>query len=88
MLGNKLKSLIALLKVLPVSLGDCERRFSQLNVYQTSGRDKLTSVNDLLMIGINGPSLELWNFEKFGIGWLKSGKHMEPGQSYRLAKDR
>jgi len=75
MLGNKLKSLTALLKVLPVSSGDCERRFSQLNLYHTSGRNRLTSVNDLLMIGINGPPLKLWNSEKFGISWLKSGKH-------------
>ena len=51
MLGNKLKSLTALLKVLPVSSGDCERRFSQLNLYHTSERNRLTSVNDLSMIG-------------------------------------
>ena len=80
MLGNKLKGLITVLKVLPVSSAssaDCERGFSQMNLYHTSGRNRLlvNSVNDLLMIGINGPPLALWNAEKYVIGWLKSGKH-------------
>ena len=35
----------------------------------------VTSVNDLLMIGINGPPLALWNAEKYVISWLKSGRH-------------
>ena len=38
-----------------------------MNLYHTNGRNRLTSVN--------GPPLKLWNSEKFGISWLKSGKH-------------
>ena len=77
-LGPKLKYLISALKVLPIASADCERGFSQMNLYHTSGRNRLliTSVGDLLMIGINGPPLTKWNAQKWNvISWLKSGKH-------------
>lgn len=75
--GKKLQSLINLLEVLPVSSADCERGFSQMNLYHTSGRNRLSvsSVNDMMMIGINGPPLAAWNSTKYVISWLKSGKH-------------
>jgi len=59
MLGQKLQPLITLLEVLPVSSAECERGFSQMNLCRSSGRNRLlvSSVNDLLMIGINGPPL-------------------------------
>ena len=59
-MGPTLHNLISVLKVLPVSSADCERGFSQMNLFHTSGRNRLiiTSVNDLLMIGINGPLLK------------------------------
>lgn len=76
-LGPKLKYFISMLKVLPISSADCERGFSQMNLYHTSGRNRLlvTSVNDMLMIGINGPPITSWNAEKYVITWLKSGRH-------------
>ncbi len=76
-IGKKLQSLINLLEVLPVSSADCERGFSQMNLYHTSGRNRLSvsSVNDMMMIGINGPPLAAWNPTKYVISWLKSGKH-------------
>src|SRR5688572_21692397 len=69
MLGQKLQPLITLLEVLPVSSAECERGFSQMNLCHTSGRNRLlvSSVNDLLMIGINGPPLTAWNIEKYVI---------------------
>ena len=50
-MGPNLHHLISVLKVLPVSSADCERGFSQMNLFHTSGRNRLivTSVNDLLM---------------------------------------
>ena len=63
--------------MLPISSADCERGFSQMNLYHTSGRNRLlvNSVNDLLMVGINGPPLESWDPAKYVISWLKSGHH-------------
>lgn len=75
--GRSLQQLIQLLEVLPISSAECERGFSQMNLIHTSGRNRLlvTSVNDLLMVGVNGPSLEVWNADKYVISWLKSGHH-------------
>jgi len=41
-----------LLEVLPVSSADCERGFSQVNLYHTGGRNRLLvqSVSDMLVI--------------------------------------
>ena len=52
MVGAQLQKLISLLKVMPVSSADCERGFSQMNLYHTSGRNRLlvTSVDDMLMV--------------------------------------
>ena len=54
---------------MPFSSADCERVFSQMHLYNTSKRNGLivTSVNDLLMIGVNGPPLALWNAEKYTL---------------------
>jgi hypothetical protein len=75
--GAQLKKLISILQVLPVSSAECERGFSQMNLYHTSGRNRLqvASVDDLLMVGINGPPLALWNAHKYVISWLKAGRH-------------
>ena len=77
LVGQKLQTLVDLLEVLPVSSAECERGFSQMNLYHTSGRNRLlvNSVNDLLMIGINGPPLTAWNVDKYVISWLKAGRH-------------
>lgn len=68
-LGRNLNHLI-------LSSADCERGFSQMNLYHTSERNRLlvSSVNDLLMIGIHGPPITFWNAEKYVISWLKSGR--------------
>jgi hypothetical protein len=75
--GAMLQRLISILKVLPVSSAYCERGFSQMNLYHTSGRNRLlvTSVDDLLMIGINGLPLTALNATKYVISWLKAGRH-------------
>ena len=75
--GRSLQQLLHLLEVLPISSAECERGFSQMNLNHISGRNRLlvTSVNDLLMLGINGPPLEVWNADKYVISWLQSGHH-------------
>jgi hypothetical protein len=32
-------------------------------------------VNDLLMVGVNGPPIHAWNASKYVITWLQSGRH-------------
>ena len=48
-----------------------------MNLCHTSGRNRLlvTSVDDLLMVGVNGPLLAMWNAEKYVVSWLKAGSH-------------
>ena len=49
-----------------------------MNLYHISGRNRflVTSADDdLLMVGINGPSLAMWNAEKYVVSWLKAGRH-------------
>jgi hypothetical protein len=74
-IGKSLQQLLHLLDFLPVSSADCERGFSQINLFHASGRNRLlaTSVSDLLMAGINRPPLHAWNAEKYVISWLKAG---------------
>ena len=59
-----------------------------MNLYHTSGRNKLlvNSVNDLLMVGINGPPLESWNADKYVISWLKAGHHGALDKATGLSK--
>lgn len=73
----RLKSLSNLLDILPISTAECERGFSQMNLYHTPSRNRLltNSVGDLLMIGVNGPPVKHWNAVKYVVSWLKSGKH-------------
>jgi len=75
--GSQLQKLTSLLKMLPVSAADCERGFSQMNLFYTSGRNRLMVHNgsNLMMVGINGPPLAYWNAEKYAISWLQSGRH-------------
>lgn len=75
--GKNLMMLLNLLSVLPISSADCERGFSQMNLYHTSERNRLLTetVSDLLMIGVNGPPTTHWNPTSYVISWLKSGRH-------------
>ena len=72
-----------------MSSADCERGFSQMNLYHSSGRNRLIveSVNNLLMLGINGPPIRDWNAEKYVISWLKAGKHGALDKPTGLAKN-
>ncbi|XP_032997999.1 zinc finger protein 862-like [Lacerta agilis] len=51
------------LRVLPLSTAECERGVSQLNLVKTDSRKRLlaTTIDDLLMIKMNGPDLEIFN---------------------------
>jgi len=75
--GEKLKSLFSVLEIMPISSAECERGFSQMNLYHSAARNRLlvNSVSDLLMIGINGPPLCHWNAQKYVMSRLKSGRH-------------
>jgi len=75
--GPNLHALIQTLAVLPISSAECERGFSQMNLYHTSERNKLigNTVNDLLMVGINGPPLRVFNAKKYVLSWLQAGRH-------------
>jgi len=77
LVGKNLTKLLNLLHVLPISSAECERGFSQMNLYHTKGRNRLlvSSMNDMLMVGINGPLLETWNAAKYVVSWLKAGHH-------------
>ena len=87
-MGQKLRKLVDLLKVLPVSSAECERGFSQMNLHHTSGRNRLlvSSVNNLLMVSVNGPPIHAFNAEKYVISWLKSGKHSAMDKPTGLSK--
>jgi len=77
LVGKNLTKLLNLLHVLPISSAECERGFSQMNLYHTKGRNRLlvSSMNDMLMVGINGTLLETWNAAKYVVSWLKAGHH-------------
>nr|XP_028576566.1 zinc finger protein 862-like [Podarcis muralis]XP_028576567.1 zinc finger protein 862-like [Podarcis muralis]XP_028576568.1 zinc finger protein 862-like [Podarcis muralis] len=51
------------LRVLPLSTAECERGVSQLNLVKTDSRKRLlaTTIDDLLMIKMNGPDLEVFS---------------------------
>jgi hypothetical protein len=87
-MGEHLAEFVNLLKVLPISSAACERGFSQMNLHNTSVRNRLAveRVNDLLMLSINGPPLTVWNATKYVIAWLKSGKHGALDKLTGLAK--
>jgi len=57
--GKHLVKLLRTLHILPISSAACERGFSQLNLHQTSLRNRLSvsRINDLMMVSINGPPL-------------------------------
>lgn len=75
--GSHLKQVFDLLSIFPISSAACERGFSQMNLQQTDGRNKLAvqTVSSLLMISVNGPPIDHWNPRKYVISWLKSGHH-------------
>jgi hypothetical protein len=74
--GKHLLTLLSTLYVLPISSAACERGFSQLNLHQTSLRNRLTvnRINDV-MISINGPPVAAFNARKYVVTWIKSGRH-------------
>ena len=77
-----------LLQARPVSSADCERRFSQMTIYHTSGRNRLlvSSESDMMMAGVNGPLLDVWNAQKYVISWLKAGRHGTLDKAIGIAK--
>ena len=87
-LPARLKSHVTLLEVLPVTSADCEHGISQVNLYHTSGRNRLLTetLSDLRMVGINGPPVSSWNAMKYVLNWLKSRKHGTLDASWGVPK--
>ncbi|CAG8685458.1 29278_t:CDS:2, partial [Racocetra persica] len=68
-----LTQIIHLAFIVPVSNGNVERIFSQQNLIKTKLRNqmKLNTLNSHLMIVMNGPSLDKFNFEKAYELWKR-----------------
>ena len=79
-MGENLKSLFSVLEVMPISSAECERGFSQMNLYHSAARNRLlvNSVSDLLMIGIKRSPLCHWNAQKYVVSWLEVGYTVWP----------
>ena len=78
-----------MLEVLPISSTECERGFSQMNLYHTAPRNRLLadSVSDLMMVEINGSPLRHWNATKYVVSWLQSAKHGALDPAHRKASN-
>ncbi|XP_033012167.1 nucleolar complex protein 2 homolog isoform X3 [Lacerta agilis] len=61
------------LQVLPLSTAECERGFNQLNLIKADiwNSPFVTTVDDLLMVQMNGPNLEVFNPENAINLWWK-----------------
>ena len=48
-----------------------------MNLYHTAERNRLitVTVNNIMVVGINGPPLSDWNVNKYVVSWLKKGKY-------------
>jgi len=86
--GKKLLTLLNLLQVLPVSSADCERGFSQMNLFHTSLRNRLnvSTIDNFMMLSINSPPLAAWDPTKYVVSWLKSGHHGALDKATGVAK--
>nr|XP_028596611.1 nucleolar complex protein 2 homolog isoform X3 [Podarcis muralis] len=62
------------LQVLPLSTAECERGFNQLNLIKTDiwNSPLVATIDDLLMIQMNGPNLEVFNPENAINLWWKN----------------
>ncbi|KAF0498865.1 zinc finger protein [Gigaspora margarita] len=66
--------LASLLLTLPLSNAYVERVFSYQNNIKTKLRNRMSlkTLNDLLIISLNGPSLNLFDFEKAYDYWASN----------------
>ncbi|CAG8458076.1 8780_t:CDS:2 [Scutellospora calospora] len=69
--------LASLLLILPLSNAYVERVFSYQNNIKTKLRNRiqLETLNDLLIISLNGPSIELFDFEKAYNYWISNPRY-------------
>jgi hypothetical protein len=60
---------------IPVSTAECERGFSQLSMIKTPARNRLSAKNlqSLMMIAIEGPPKEIFDFRAACLRWSSSG---------------
>lgn len=80
-----LSKLITIIAVLPTSTASCERGFSIMNLLKNKFRSSLQtdSLNHLMMINMNGPSLEDFNPQKSVEHWYfqtKGYRHVKTSQ--------
>ncbi|XP_078702604.1 zinc finger protein 862-like [Branchiostoma floridae x Branchiostoma belcheri] len=71
-----LAKLAAAMAVLPVSTADCERGFSTMKRVKTPLRNRLKeeTLNSLLMISVEGPPAEEFNFNAGCDSWGRMAK--------------
>ena len=67
--GERLMAVMNERMVLPVSSGDCERAFSQMNLHHTRGRNRLQikTVRELMLANINDSAQVTMNAIKYVI---------------------
>ena len=67
----QLSKLAMITLILPVSTAECERCFSAMNRIKTDLRNRLFTItlDSLIRISIEGPSLDDFNFEKVFQNW-------------------
>lgn len=61
-----IRKILEFVMVLPLSIAECERGFSQLNLIKTNTRNRLSLnlINDILLIKLYGPTLDNFNPQK------------------------
>lgn len=74
---ENLQSLYQVLSCLIISTAACERGFSAMNLVHNKLRNKLdtSTVADVLMLKLNGPTIAAWKPRKYVISWLQKGQH-------------
>lgn len=70
---NASSDFIKTLNILPTTISDCERGFSDMNLTITDLRTRLTieNVSDLMFISINSPTVEDFNPRPYVKIWLQ-----------------
>jgi hypothetical protein len=70
--------LVKIILVAPISNANVERVFSQQNLIKTQIRNQMSleTLNDHLMVKLNGPSIDLFDFELAFEHWYSKKRHI------------
>ena len=72
-----LSKLASIAAIIPVSTAECERSFSAMKRIKTALRNRLktTTLDCLIRVNIEGPSLSEFNFERAADIWQRMRNH-------------